>query len=132
MPRDGAQAAMWFRRAAEQGLADAQFNLALILLQGDGVPRDPTEAMVWCRRAAEQGITDAQDQLGIMYLSGEGRPRNEIEALTWFEVAAQSGHAEAQRHRAIAISHMSPTNVVLAQERAEMIRANLAATKPRN
>ena len=132
VPRDGAQAAMWFRRAAEQGLADAQFNLALILLQGDGVPRDPTEAMVWCRRAAEQGITDAQDQLGIMYLSGEGRPRNEIEALTWFEVAAQSGHAEAQRHRAIAISHMSPTNVALAQERAEMIRANLAATKPRN
>lgn len=132
MPRDGAQAAMWFRRAAEQGFADAQFNLALILLQGDGVSPDPAEALIWCRRAAEQGIADAQDRLGIMYLSGEGHPRDEIAALTWFEVAAQSGHTEAQRHRAIAIRHMSPTNVAIAQQRAELIRSNMAPPKPRN
>jgi uncharacterized protein len=96
------------------------------------VPRDPVAALSWCRRAAEQGLAAAQDQLGILYLSGEGQPRDEIAALTWFEVAAQSGHTEAQRHRAIAISHMSPTNVAIAQQKAEAIRENLAAGKPRN
>ncbi|MCF7686947.1 MAG: lipase maturation factor family protein [Cephaloticoccus sp.] len=127
--RDGAEAAKWFRRAAELGQASAQFNLALILAQGDGVPKDVAQAMQWCRRAAEQGLADAQDQLGIMYLSGEGVPRNETEALVWFEVAARSGHAAALSHRTIAISHMSPAVVRLAQTRAEDILAEISARK---
>jgi hypothetical protein len=41
LSRDPVQAAGWFRRAAEQGLADGQFNLSLFLLNGDGARPDP-------------------------------------------------------------------------------------------
>jgi TPR repeat protein len=38
VPRDEAQAANWYRRAAEQGYANAQYNLAALYAVGKGVP----------------------------------------------------------------------------------------------
>ena len=40
MPQDYAQAASWFRKAAEQGYADAQNNLGVVYQFGQGVPQD--------------------------------------------------------------------------------------------
>jgi TPR repeat protein len=42
-----AQAAQWFRLAAEQGHPDAQFNIGRMHLDGDGVPQDAFEAYRW-------------------------------------------------------------------------------------
>jgi TPR repeat protein len=49
----------WFRAAAEQGLAEAQFNLAQRYEHGQGVAKSPAEALVWFSLAAAQGIPDA-------------------------------------------------------------------------
>jgi len=38
--------------AAEQGNADAQFNLGVAYCRGLGVPRDYVEAVKWCLMAA--------------------------------------------------------------------------------
>ena len=46
----------WFRRAAEQGFAEAQFNLGVMYANGHGVPQDDAMAVTWYRRAAEQGV----------------------------------------------------------------------------
>ena len=43
------------RRSAEQGYADAQFNLGLAYYRGEGVSQDYTQAVSWYRKAAEQG-----------------------------------------------------------------------------
>jgi TPR repeat protein len=39
-PQDFAEAVKWFRKAAEQGDAEAQNNLGAIYAQGQGVQRD--------------------------------------------------------------------------------------------
>jgi uncharacterized protein len=65
---DYAEAVKWFRLAAEQGVAQAQYNLGIIYLNGLGVPQDYAETAQWFRQAAEQGLAQAQYNLGVMYL----------------------------------------------------------------
>jgi len=45
--QDYANAAIWFRKAAEQGLPQAQEQFAKLLREGQGVAQDKFEAYVW-------------------------------------------------------------------------------------
>src|SRR2546426_12816893 len=58
------------RARAEQGLADAQYNLGAAYSTGAGVPEDSAQAVQWIRKAAEQGLADAQYNLGTRYYTG--------------------------------------------------------------
>jgi TPR repeat protein len=49
------EAVKWFRRAADQGDPDAQYNLGLMYEKGRGVSQDDAEALEWYRRAEDQG-----------------------------------------------------------------------------
>lgn len=89
-------AAGWFFRAAEQGYADAQFNLGLMYANGEGVPQDMEQAVELFKKAAEQGHVDAQNNLGAMYFTGEGVARDEKKAIEWFEKAAAQGNEDAR------------------------------------
>ena len=60
VPQDDAEAVRWYRLAAEQGDATAQYNLGLMYDEGEGVPQDDAEAVRWYRLAAEQGDASAQ------------------------------------------------------------------------
>ena len=53
----------WYRKAAEQGNADAQYMLGVAYMSGDGVVQDEAEAMKWYRKAAEQGHVGAKSSL---------------------------------------------------------------------
>jgi len=48
------------RRAAEQGDARAQYNLALMYDEGEGVPKNLVDAYFWFNLAAAQGIEDGK------------------------------------------------------------------------
>ncbi len=86
-----------WRPLAEQGYADAQYNLGLMYDNGLGVPQDDKEAVKWYRKAADQGDSDAQTNLGQMYRQGLGVPRDDKEAAKWYRLAAdQGGYARAQ------------------------------------
>ncbi|PXW85417.1 hypothetical protein C8R34_12042 [Nitrosomonas sp. Nm84] len=89
-------AAGWFFRAAEQGFADAQFNLGLMYANGEGVEKDMMQAVELFKKAAEQGHVDAQNNLGALYFTGEGVERDEKKAIGWFEKAAAQGNEDAQ------------------------------------
>ena len=41
---DDGEAVLWWRKAAEQGFADAQFKLGLMYGVGEGVPKDEVQA----------------------------------------------------------------------------------------
>ena len=56
VPQDHPVAVMWFRKAADQGDAVAQYLLAEQYAKGGGVSQDFAEAVTWFRKAAEQGI----------------------------------------------------------------------------
>ena len=81
---------------AEQGDADAQFNLGLMHVNGQGVPVDYSEGLKWYRLAAEQGDADAQFNLGLMYVNGQGVPLDYSEGVKWYRLAAEQGDADAQ------------------------------------
>ncbi|MEE8263505.1 MAG: tetratricopeptide repeat protein, partial [Gammaproteobacteria bacterium] len=57
---DLAQAAKWYRLAAEQGHLDAQNNLGFMYAQGRGVPQDRVQAYAWLNMAAEGGNETAK------------------------------------------------------------------------
>jgi hypothetical protein len=62
--KDTAEATKWYRKAAEQGNASAQFGLGVIY---STVQQDYAEAAKWLRKAAEQGNSDAQAMLVALY-----------------------------------------------------------------
>ncbi len=82
--------------AAEAGDAQAQFELALMHLNGMAVAKDARVAATWLRQASELGQTDAQFLYASMIYRGDGVPQDHREALHWFRRAAMAGHAEAQ------------------------------------
>jgi TPR repeat protein len=55
LSRDPAEAVVWYRKASEQGLAQAQNNLGTMYELGSGVPQDYQAAVGWYRKAAVQG-----------------------------------------------------------------------------
>jgi hypothetical protein len=61
--QDFVEAAKWFRLAAEQGVAEAQYSLGFLFEKGFWVDKDPVEAAKWYRLAAEQNDQDAIDAL---------------------------------------------------------------------
>ncbi|WP_232091641.1 tetratricopeptide repeat protein [Aeromonas caviae] len=71
--RDCCQAVTWFRKAAAQGDAGAQYNLGVMLATGQGIVRDDDRAVTWLKRAAAQGHYDAQRVLSYWGLRGECR-----------------------------------------------------------
>jgi uncharacterized protein len=90
------------RNKAEQGLASAQFKLAIMYATGEGVTKDAGEAVKWFRKAAEQGLAGAQSSLGFMYATGEGVRKDAGEAVKWYRKAAEQGEASAQYNLGLA------------------------------
>ena len=75
MAKDQAEAAKWFRKAAEQNDAKAQHDLGVCYANGEGVAKDHVEAVRWFRKAAEQNFAAAQNNLGVCYEQGREWPR---------------------------------------------------------
>jgi TPR repeat protein len=96
VPHDDSEAAKWFRKAADQGDADAQVNLGGLYQVGRGVPRDDAEGVRWFRLAAEKGNAAAQHNLGLAYEHGGSVDRNFSEAARWYILAAEQGFAASQ------------------------------------
>jgi uncharacterized protein len=84
------------RPLAERGDVRAQFNLATMHYNGEGVSQNHQEAAKWFRMAAEKGDAQAQRYLGFMYAHGQGVARDDREAVKWYGLAAEQGDAEAQ------------------------------------
>ena len=57
---DYTQAADWYLKAAEQGNADAEYNLAVMYRGGWGVAKDLVQAKAWYQKAAAQGNQSAK------------------------------------------------------------------------
>jgi hypothetical protein len=81
--------------AAEQGLADAQYEMGWAYLTGDGVEEDLAESIRWTELAANQGHVEAQYDMGGIFDTGDGVVADREEALRWYGLAAAQGHEAA-------------------------------------
>ena len=122
---DYATAFKEFAALAEQGDADAQYNLALMYDNGHGVPQDYKQAVKWSTKAAEQGNAKAQSNLGTMYATGQGVPQDNVYAHMWFNLAAANGDETASKNRDIIAKRMTTADISKAQSLArECLKKN--------
>jgi uncharacterized protein (TIGR03067 family) len=98
--QDETKAAEWFQKAADKGLEDAMYNVALYYAAAPGVQRDLGKAAEWYRKAVGKGHAEAQYALGVMYENGRGVEKNPDEAAGWYRKAAANGSERAKKRLA--------------------------------
>ena len=103
------------QRLADQGDAQAQFELGFRYAHGYGVSRDDQEAAKWYRQAADQGDGDAQHALGVMYDEGQGVPKDYVLAHMWLNLAAAKGGKDAVKLRDLLEERMTTGQLAEAQ-----------------
>jgi uncharacterized protein len=120
-PKNDAAAATWYRRAADQGFAEAQYTVGTLHEAGTGVMQDYAEAMRWYRMAATQGYAGAQNNIGRLYAEGLGVRRDNLKVLMWYTLALPGlmgqEAADAAAFREALAEEMEPDQV----EQAEML-----------
>jgi len=133
---DYATALKWWKPLAEQGVVNAQFNLAQMYRSGEGVAQNTTTAAEWYRKAAQQGDKESQYYLGSMYLNGEGVKQDEAEAHKWFTMNRHQhlhhNHAQMDqwKRQALVLIQAEETREArkVAQRDGERILADLRAS----
>lgn len=86
----------WFRLAAAQFHADAQWRVGKAYLTGKGVESNPEEAVRWLNLAARQQHAAAQFYMGLCAMQGCGMVKCSATAAKWLAAAAENGHVGAQ------------------------------------
>ena len=108
------------------GDADAQFKLAGLYAEGDGVKQDLTEAVKWYQKAAEQGHDGAQYKLGLSYQNGKGVPQSDTDAYIWLNISAENGAPLNGRGKAGELAEEIRASLSVSQlEQAEKIAKHL-------
>src|SRR4051812_45877476 len=90
------QAATHFERAAAEGSAAAERELALMIYQGLGFARDDARAVAMLENAASRGDKVAQVDLASLYENGLSAPQDDARSAKWWLAAAEQGDARAQ------------------------------------
>ena len=86
-----------YRRAAEKGMASAQYHLGKLLDEGKAGQRDPAAAALWLEKAANQGNTDAMNHLAVLYEEGDGVTKNLAKAVKLKQKAADKAWQSVPR-----------------------------------
>lgn len=74
---------------------NAQYRLACLLLNGNGLRKNEKKAVSLLTSAAEQGHRQSQYRLALCYEHGTGIPRNIEKAMHWYTCASENGHQYA-------------------------------------
>ncbi len=85
-----------YRLAAQNGSAEAFYNVGVYYETGTVVDKDPTKAFSFLLKASTSGIAQAQFRLANLYQQGSGTTQDPIAALAWFQRSAAANFAPAQ------------------------------------
>lgn len=119
-----------FKPLADQGIAEAQYQVGVMYDHGQAVKRSYRTAAQWYERAAEQGHPGAQFSLGFMFYNGSGEEDDPVaqnfgDAAGWLIRAAASGIGEAQ----YMLSNMYMRGDGVARDRDRAIRLAAGAAR---
>jgi len=120
---DYAQAAEWYRKAADQNHFLAQFNLGMMYAYGQGVARDAAQSRMWLGKAAQQGDAGAQFHLGDNCHRASFRQmpadasESRIEAYKWYRLAAAQGYQGSESAHATLTLNMTRADVIAGNQR---------------
>jgi TPR repeat protein len=95
--KDVKRAFVLYTLAAEQGDANAQYELGIMYDKGEGTKPDVKRALELITLAAEKGLAKAQQSLGNRYLHGTDGVKKDVKrAFVLYTLAAEQGLAHAQ------------------------------------
>ena len=120
----------WFRKAAEQNLAEGQCILGASYSLGKGVTKDNSEAVKWFHKAALQNNASAQFCLGYSYAEGEGVVTNFVEAYKWISLAAEQGNEVAKEYIGDLESKLTPEQITEGKKRTTNFKASIVPLAP--
>lgn len=83
-----------YEKAAQQGNAEAQYNLGVMYYSGDGAIQNYMQARKWFEKAAIQNYADAQFSLGVINEDGEGVSQDMAIAKEWFSKSCDNGNKD--------------------------------------
>ena len=106
--RNASKAYRLFMKAAEQGDADAAYNLAYMAYRGDGVPASKAEALKWWTKASNDGHVAATYQLAHLIKNGSQKDR--MKSCDLFDKASKSGMKAAYFEAGLCKLDQSNTN----------------------
>lgn len=86
----------YLRKSAEAGYADAEYNLGMLYLTGDGVPKNTTTAYEWLFKASRREHPQAMYQTGSAYLLSPRSGSDLTEGRRLLEKALNAGVREAR------------------------------------
>lgn len=86
---------------AERGDADAQFELGLRLITGEGVKKNLEDGVKFIEKAAKQKHLRAQHVMGTLYDDGVGVKKDLAKAAEWYRSSADLGFALSQHSLAV-------------------------------
>jgi TPR repeat protein len=93
-------------KRAEQGYAEAQFDLGFCYFDGEIISQNYTQAVNWFRKSAKQGYSRAQMYLGFCYYYGNGVTKDGNNALYWFYRAERNIDGSLTKHEAAELSEV--------------------------
>jgi uncharacterized protein len=111
-----AEAARWYRKAADQDDAVAAASLGDLYAAGRGLKQDDAEAARWYRRSAERGYAAGQYRLAEAYSNGKGVARDPMQAYAWLELAASADSAKYGAERDQLRSHLDAKQLAEAEK----------------
>ena len=110
---------------AEQGYANAQYNLGVMYDKGRGVIQDDKTAVKWYTRSAELGYPNAQHRLGVMFALGVGVIEDKVYAHMWANIARSNGQKDSDKLIGLLVKLMTPSQIEKAQDLArECVKKN--------
>ena len=81
VPKDDGQAVYWYRLAADWGDSEAQYRLALCLLDGIGASKNTSEAIRLLRETAEKRYPGAKDKLKELADKGDAQAQKAFQEI---------------------------------------------------
>ena len=96
VPQDGKEAVKWYRKSAEQGNANAQYNLGLMYQSGGGGLQDPI-------------FGEILDLKGAM-------TQDRVKAYAWFNLSSANGFEDASEQRDRIAKSMRPDQIAEGQK----------------
>ena len=94
---DRAKSKSWYERAADAGIAEAQYQLAELLLEDSASMQRALELL---KLAAAQGHAAANTRLGVFFQLGTHVRKNHAQAQHYYEVATVQGDLTARNNLA--------------------------------
>ena len=87
---DQGEAMRLFKAAADQGHADAQYDLGVMYELGQAAEPDLPSAAHYYQLAAEQGVVKAQYRIGVLLSKGLGVQADRVSAYKWLMLSQDS------------------------------------------